>query len=133
MNRPVHLVIMSWTAGSLLLATATHACAGGSADNDEDSLRYFGFVKDTNGKVLPEAQVSAGIKDSVTLSAMTDSTGAYRIPVPLILPGVSPQNITISCNKAGYKQMRATIRSSLNTKPLRAVEVECILQSDSVK
>jgi len=85
-------------------------------------------VKDANGKPVPAAQVSAALKGSVTLTASTDATGAYRIPVPRLLPGVAPENITISCSKAGYKQLRTLVRSSLNTKPLVAVEVECVLQ-----
>ncbi len=133
MKLPDHRAI-AWTVGGLIFATASCTFAGGSGDpHDEDALRYYGFVKDANGKVVPGAQVSAALKGSATLSATTDTTGAYRIPVPRILPGVSPQNITISCGKAGYKQLRIMVRSSLNTKPLVAVEVECILQGAPAK
>src|SRR4029077_14879509 len=116
--------------GVWLLAAATCAFAGGVGEHDdeEDNLRYFGFVKDANGRAVAAAQVSVALKGSVTLTASTDATGAYRIPVPRLLPGVAPENITISCSKAGYKQLRTLVRSSLNTKPLVAVEVECVLQ-----
>lgn len=135
MNDYRYRATMSWTLGTLLLATSACAFAGGSGDDDsgEDNLRYFGFVKDAAGRTVPAAQVSVAVKGSVTLTASTDATGAYRIPVPKLLPNVSPQNITVTCSKAGYKQLRAVVRSNLAQKPLVAVEVECTLQAAAAR
>ena len=136
MKFPGHRVITAWAAGCLLLAAASYTFAGGSADDhdhDDNALRYFGFVKDASGKVVPGARVSATVKGMGTFFALTDATGAYRIPVPRIGQGVLPENVTISCTKEGYKQSRTMIRSSLNKKPLVAVEVECTLQGAAAK
>jgi hypothetical protein len=135
MKFPGHGVIAAWAVGCLLVATAAGTFAGGLDDHDDDvnTLRYFGFVKDANGRMVPGARVSAALKGSMTFSTTTDSTGAYRIPVLRILPGVSPENIRISCAKEGYKQLRTLVRSALNKKPLVAVEVECVLQGAAVK
>lgn len=121
--------ILILSAG-LMLGAASPALAGGAGqdDDDEDNLRYFGFVKEASGRVVAGALVTVSIKNSVTLSALTDATGAYRIPVPRLLPGVAPENITVACTKPGYKPLRTVVRSNLAQKPLVAVEVECSLE-----
>ena len=136
MKLPGHRVISACGAGAFLLATAALTFAGGSADDhdhDDNALRYFGFVKDTSGKVVAGARVGAEVKGMGTFFANTDATGAYRIPVPRIGQAALPENVRISCSKEGYKQSRTMVRSSLAKKPLVAVEVECTLQGVPAK
>src|SRR3954465_10200512 len=130
MTTPMLRAAASWAVASMIAGAAVCAFAGGSGDDDssEDNLRYIGFVKDQNGRGVAAAQVSTAIKGSVTLTANTDVTGAFKIPVPKLLPGVSPENITLTCSKAGFRQQRTLVKSNLNQKPLLAVEVDCILQ-----
>ena len=53
------------------------------------------------------------------------------------LPGfgkeLSPDKITISCSKDGFKQTRAFTRTPLNKKPLTAIEIECTMQRIATK
>src|SRR5689334_21038895 len=119
--------------GTLLFSV--NACAGGvgAPDDDDAALGYYGSVKDASAPAVPGAQVHGALQGPGTLSGSPAATGAYRIPVPRLLPGVAPENVTNSCSKAGYKQMRTLVRSNLNQKPLVAVEVECVLQGQPGK
>ena len=103
------------------LAFLPGALAGGVGEHDDenDNLKYFGFVKDVNGRFV----------SSASLSAASDSTGAYKIPIPRLLPGVAPENITVTCSKNGFRHVRSVVRSNINQKPLLAVEVECTLNT----
>ena len=113
------------------LAFLPGALAGGVGEHDDenDNLKYFGFVKDGNGRFVSNAQVVVTIKGSASLSAASDSTGAYKIPIPRLLPGVAPENITVTCSKNGFRHVRSVVRSNINQKPLLAVEVECTLNT----
>ena len=129
-------LIAASLAVAFVLMPAAGALAGGSGDDHDDAntLRYYGFVKDAAGRPMANARVNADVKGLGMLSALTDGTGAYRIPVPRIGNNtLSPQSITISCARDGYKQVRTVVRSNLNQKPLLAVEVECVLQGAAGK
>ena len=125
---------------SSLSLTSTPARPGGEAEfgtdhHHDDGPNYFGFVKDTSGKVIPDAKVTADIKGLIkgraSVIARTNTTGAYRIPG--FGKDVSPDNVTISCSKDGYKQTRTFVRTSLNKKPLTAIEIECTMQRIATK
>jgi hypothetical protein len=108
----------------------------GQDDHDhDDGVNFFGFVKDVNGRAIPDAKVTADIKGLIkgraSVVARTNATGAYRIPG--FGKEISPNNVTISCAKDGYKQTRTFIRSPLNKKPLTAVEIECTMQRIGAK
>jgi hypothetical protein len=120
----------------LLLGIVGTAWAGGSNDEGPDDhqdagLSYFGFVKDTTGKVIADAKVTAEIKGLGSVIARTNATGAYRLPG--FGKDISPKNITISCSKEGYKQTRSFTRTPLNKKPLTAIEIECTMQRVAAK
>jgi hypothetical protein len=134
--------MVAWIALSLLVALsslsliATPGWAGGEAEfgtdhHHDDGPNYFGFVKDTSGRVIPDAKVTADIKGLGSVVARTNATGAYRIPG--FGNHISPQSVTISCSKDGYKQTRTFTRTPLNKKPLTAIETECTMQRVSAK
>src|SRR6266545_79002 len=111
----------------LQLGIVGTAWAGGSNDEGPDDhqdagLSYFGFVKDTTGKVIADAKVTAEIKGLGSVIARTNATGAYRLPG--FGKDISPKNVSISCSKDGYKQTRTFTRTALNKKPLTAIEIE---------
>jgi hypothetical protein len=115
----------------LLLAVPACALAGAEfADHahDDSAFRYFGFVKDTTGKPVSGARVTAAVKGFGSLVALSDATGAYRLPIPTMNKDPNPANVAISCSKDGYRQARALVRTNLAKKPLKAVEVECTMQ-----
>jgi len=119
----------------LVLAIPNPAWPGGEAgdpdDHHDDGPNYFGFVKDTGGKVIADAKVTAEIKGRGAVITRTNATGAYRIPG--FGKEVSPNNVTISCSKDGYKQTRTFTRTPLAKKPLTAIEIECTMQRAATK
>jgi hypothetical protein len=104
--------------------------SGGEADehehSDDDGPRFFGFVKDGSGRIIADAKVTAEIKGLGSVVTRTDKMGAYRMPG--FGKHIAPNNITISCSKDGYKQLRAVRRSAPGTTAVTAVETECVLQ-----
>jgi hypothetical protein len=108
----------------------TGAWAGAEAadghDHPDDGLRFFGFVKDTGGKTIRDAKVTADIKGLGQVITRTDATGVYKLPG--FGKEITPNRVSISCSKDGYKQARTLTRTPLTKKPLTAIEVECTLQ-----
>jgi hypothetical protein len=124
------------TALSLSLYVGTAAWAGGDQDDhhhdhEQDGPRFFGFVKDTAGKIVRDAKVTAQIKGLGQVMTRTDATGVYKLPA--FGKDIAPDRIAISCSKDGYKQARTLTRTPLTKKPLTAVEIECILQGTGGK
>jgi len=111
------------------------AWPGGNADepdsHQDDGPRYFGFVKETSGKVIPDAKVTAEIKGLGAVIARTDATGIYKLPG--FGTHISPNNVTISCAKDGYKQTRIVRRPPPAKKPVTAIETECTMQRVGAK
>ena len=106
------------------------ARAGGSFDDDEhpeDGLSYFGFVRDTRGLGVGAAKVTAEIKGGSEVITQTDVVGVYRLP--MISKNINPDDITISCAKDGYKQLRILQRTDPGPN-VKAFEVECTLQKN---
>ncbi len=77
------------------------------------------------------ADIKGLIKGRASVIARTNATGAYRIPG--FGKEISPNNVTISCSKDGYKQTRAFVRTPLTKKPLTAIEIECTMQRITAK
>ena len=114
-----------------LAAAASGARAGGDAfEPDEHSPdegpSYFGFVKDERGAPVRDAKVSASYQNSLTLVMRTNATGAYKIRG--FKKEISPSDVTISCAKEGYKQVRVFRRPLAKGRPVKSVETECRLE-----
>lgn len=120
---------------ALTLAFAPPVWPGGNADEPEshqdDGPAYFGFVKETNGKVIPDAKVTAEIKGRGTVITRSDTTGIYKLPG--FGKQVPPNNVAISCAKDGYKQTRIVRRPPPAKKPVTAIETECTMQRVGAK
>lgn len=119
----------------LALATAgppPGAWAGGGSFKDPDEHSpdegppYWGFVKDAAGKPIRDAKVSASYKKSLTLVTRSDATGAYKVRG--FKKEISPNDVTISCSKEGYRQIRVFRRPFMKGKPVKSVETECRLE-----
>jgi len=119
----------------LFLVLASAARAGGEGGPDDhghdDGPNYFGFVKDTAGKTIRDAKVTADIKGKPSIVARTNAAGAYRIPG--FGKDISPTNVTISCVKEGYKQTKTLLKTRLTKTPPTAVEIECTMQQVKAK
>ena len=131
-----HLRLTLAVTISFIFLTFTPGRPGGSDDEPPDAHQdhgpnYFGFVKDTNGKTIPDAKVTAEIKGKGSVISRTNATGAYKLPG--FGKEISPTSVVISCSKEGYKQTRTFTRTPLNKKPLTAVEIECTMQRLAAK
>src|SRR5258705_12082232 len=115
-----------------LCVVSTALWAGGSGFGDDDDAgedegpAYFGFVKDTNGATMPDAKVTVGIKDRGGVVTRTDALGAYKVPG--FGKEVSPDEVTVACEKQGYKQTRIYRRGLPPPGSKNPVETECTLQ-----
>jgi hypothetical protein len=112
-----------------LVALAAHAgpdALDGHDDHDPDEGPvYWGFIKDTGGVPVRDAKVSARYK-SLTLVTRSTATGAYRLRG--FKKDATPDQVTISCEKEGYRQVRVFRFPSPKGKPIKSVETECRLQ-----
>ncbi len=119
----------------LTLSTGTGAWAGGEAadghDHPDDGQRFFGFVKETNGRVIRDAKVTAEISGLGQVITRTDATGVYKLPG--FGKDIAPNRVTISCSKEGYKQTRIFNRTPLTKNPVTAIEIECTMQRVGAK
>jgi len=130
------LEVASIVALGLMLMTSGPVWAGGSSDEGPDDHQdngpsYFGFVKDTNGKIIPDAKVTAEIKGRGSVITRTDKLGTYKLPG--FGTQISPASVIISCSKEGFKQIRVFRRTPLGKTPVAAIETECTMQRVSAK
>ena len=127
--------IAAWLLFYSLLALCTAVWAGGENGPDDhdhdDGPNYFGFVKDTAGKTIRDAKVTADIKGRPSVVARTNAAGAYRIPG--FGKNISPTNVTISCAKEGYKQTKTLLKTRPSKTPPVAIEIECTMQQVGAK
>jgi hypothetical protein len=103
---------------------STEVWAGGLGDHKHDKSSYFGFVKDANGKVIADARVKADLKGRAAMVTRTNALGMYKIPE--LTKDIGPNDVTISCSKDGYRQIRIFRRTPQNAK--LPIQVECTMQ-----
>ena len=110
----------AWAGGTLEEDDHTH-------DEGDNTKGPYGFVKDTRGAVVPEATVTVDIENRGQLVTQTNILGAYRSP-PFGI-AIKPEEVTISCKKEGYKQVRVVERLAMGPfDPKAGFEVECTMQ-----
>ena len=106
------------------------AWAGGEmGDGDkkgDEGPHFFGFVRDEGGRPLADAKVSAAIKNGTTYIMRTPKTGMYRFGG--MSKNLKADDVTISCAKEGYKQVRTFRRPAAKGKGAGAVETDCRMQ-----
>jgi hypothetical protein len=114
---------------TFLLAGTPGARAGGEMLGDDDhhdeGPSYFGFVKDGRGAPVPDAKVTANVKNGIAFITRTTPAGLYKFAG--FSKQISPNDVVISCAKDGYKQTRV-IRRPVPKGEVKAVETECRLE-----
>jgi len=86
---------------------------------------YFGFVRDSRGKFVQGATVTAMIKpNGSSMSIQTNVLGHFTIQG--FSKSVNPDNVVVSCAKQGFKQANV-VRRQYKDRPLAPVEVQCTL------
>jgi hypothetical protein len=122
-------VLFRTTAAAVLAAAfGAQALAGGDdydAMNDTEGKgpAYFGFVRDTRGSPVSDAQVVLRPKKGEPVVLKSNVLGLYRSHVT---KEVGPDEVEISCDKAGYKQTRVARRPG-QEKDMN-IETNCTLQ-----
>jgi hypothetical protein len=112
------------------IAVSPAALAGGDMVDDHDHAdegpSYFGFVKDARGAPVADAKVTANVKNGIAYITRTTAAGLYKFGG--FSKEISPNDVTISCAKDGYKQTRVIRRPTPKSEPVKAVETECRLE-----
>jgi hypothetical protein len=119
----------------VLLAALVHSApslvrAGGVNFGDENQSdadqgpSYFGFVREVGGPGMADAKVTASLKQGGALVTRTDIMGVYKIPG--FGKDISPDDVTISCTKDGYREANVLRRPGGD--PKDPIETECYLQ-----
>lgn len=114
------------------LISAARAGGAESFGRDEEAslggTRFFGFVRDTAGNLIPEARIVVTVKGrAASLVMRTNADGHYHLPA--LGKDMMPENVTITCSKEGFKAATGVVMAS-NPNPadgIPAAEVDCIL------
>ena len=111
------------------VTAATQASAGGDdydAANDVKGAgpAYFGFVRDHRGSPVVDAQVMLQPKKGKPVALKSNVLGLYR---GHISKDVVPDEVQISCVKAGYKQIKVNRRTPPGGTAM-FIETECTMQ-----
>ena len=111
------------------VAAAAQAYAGGDdydAANDVKGAgpAYFGFVRDHRGSPVTDAQVVLQPKKGKPVALKSNVLGLYR---GHISKEVQPDDVQISCVKAGYKQIKINRRTPPGGTAM-FIETECTMQ-----
>jgi hypothetical protein len=107
---------------------AVPAFAGGDdydAMNDTEGKgpAYFGFVRDTRGSPVSDAQVILRPKKGEPVTLKSNVLGLYRSHLDKAIP---PEEVEISCGKTGYRQSGVLRRPGAD-KDMH-IETNCTLQ-----
>ena len=128
-------------AAALCMAGAIPAFANGGdffeelsatwgAANADEGVPYFGYVKDTRGKMVGSVSITATTASGSSFVVQSDNMGHYRIPG--FSKSVDPKLVQITCAKTGYKLVardRRVLRTSVNV----PIETNCVLAPEAGK
>jgi hypothetical protein len=98
--------------------------------NADEGVPYFGFVRDSKGKLVPNATVTATTASGSSFVVQADNMGHYRIPG--FSKSVDPKRVEVSCSKPGYRLVardRRLLRGATNT----PIETDCVLSPATAK
>jgi hypothetical protein len=99
-------------------------------NRSDDGVPYFGFVRDSKGKTIANATVTATTPSGSSFVVQGDAMGHYRIPG--FSKRVDAQKVVVTCSKVGYKLV-VRDRRILRGAPNAPVETNCILAPDVSK
>ena len=114
---------------AVAVASGFSAWAGGDdydAANDIEGRGpvYFGFVRDMRGSPVSDARVVLQPRSGEPLVLKSNVLGLYRSHVN---KDVRPDDINVSCDKNGYKQVRVARRNQPGATDMN-IETNCTLQ-----
>ena len=123
------VLIRAFAASAVLAALAIPAFGGGDdydAMNDEEGKGpvYYGFVRDNRGSPVADARVVLQPKSGEALVLKSNVLGLYRSHVN---KGVVPDDISVSCEKNGFKQVKVARRNPPGATDMN-IETNCTMQ-----
>jgi hypothetical protein len=92
--------------------------------NADEGVPYFGFVRDSSGKLISNATITATTASGSSFVVQADSMGHYKIPG--FSKSVDPKRVQVTCSKPGYRLLsrdRRILRGATNV----PIETDCIL------
>ena len=121
------ILLRTLASAATALALGATAFAGGDdydAMNDTEGAgpAYFGFVRDHRGSPVADAQVLLRPKAGEPVALKTNVLGLYRSHIN---KDVKPEDVTISCEKSGYRQERVFRRTEPGA---MFIETDCTLR-----
>jgi hypothetical protein len=99
-------------------------------NNSDDGVPYFGFVRDSKGKTIPNATITATTPTGSSFIVQADVRGHYRIPG--FSKRVDAKRVQVTCSKVGYKLV-ARDRRLMRGAPNAPIETNCVLAPDTAK
>jgi hypothetical protein len=126
-------------AGIIFASLPAHANGGDffeelsatwSQNNSDDGVPYFGFVRDSKGKAIPAASITATTPTGSSFVVIADNLGHYRIPG--FSKSVDAKRVQVTCSKPGYRLVsrdRRILRGATNA----PIETDCILSPNTGK
>src|SRR6266566_6303926 len=127
-----------YTSCAALIAASAPAFANGgdffeelnaswNLHSSDEGVPYFGFVRDSKGKIIPNASITATTASGSSFVVQADSMGHYRIPG--FSKNVDAKRVQVTCSKAGYRLVSRD-RRVLRGAPNAPIETNCILAPD---
>jgi len=110
---------------TLMISTIFFSFAGGLEDGYDTGVAgpaFFGFVRDERGSNIPKATIFLKPKTGQPVVVQANILGLYRSHVT---PTTVAEDITITCEKPGYKQTRLVRRPRSSVK---LIETDCMMQ-----
>ncbi|MDB5865658.1 MAG: hypothetical protein JWO70_3464 [Betaproteobacteria bacterium] len=122
---PIALIVA--IACSMLAAPSVRAAGEmGEAKHKDEGIRFFGFVRDANGRPVGDAKVTAEIKNSTKYVTHTGKNGMYSFGG--FTKSVKPDDVTISCSMEKLQQAKVIRKTPTAGKAVKSVETECRMQ-----
>jgi hypothetical protein len=114
---------------ALAMGCGVPAIAGGddydaATDTEGKGPAYFGFVRDHRGSPVADARVVLRPKEGDPVTLKSNVLGVYRSH---LRKGLSPDDVTVSCEKDGYKLAQVSRRTPAGSKAA-LIETNCTLQ-----
>jgi hypothetical protein len=95
-----------------------------AANNADEGRSYFGFIRDTSGKLVPSVTVEATTAEGSSFVVQSDKMGHYKIPG--FSKSVDATKVSVSCSKPGYRLVSRD-RRILRGAPKAPIETDCVL------
>ena len=103
--------------GTLCLFSSLCFAGGGEYESADDTAdagpAYFGFVREDRGQNIAGAKVLLITKSGVKVELKSNILGIYRSH---IAKNVKPDEVTLSCQKEGYAQVKIVVRGNTNNR-----------------